>query len=70
MPTPSAKPNARPVRWWLYHSSILFMVAVAVAMAFPKLIGSNDDPSYALTVCFLSLAVVLWVCGNPKSSSS
>ena len=37
------------------------LVTIAVVMAFPRLVGSNDDPSYALAVVFLSLAVVFGI---------
>lgn len=37
------------------------LVITAVVMAFPGLIGSTDDPTYALTVVFLALAVVVGI---------
>ena len=67
--TPSDKRNARPVLRRLHHLGLLLLVVAAIVMAFPRVIGSDDDPSYALTVCFLALAVVFWVRGNPRSSS-
>ena len=58
MPTSTKKPNSRPVFRWLSHLTCPVMVIIAVVMAFPRVIGSNDDPTYALAVVFLSLAVM------------
>ncbi len=51
------KPNSRPVFRWLSHLTCPVMVLVAIVVAFPGLIGSDDDPAYALMVAFLSMAV-------------
>ena len=58
MPTPTKKANSRPVFRWLSHLTCPVLVIIAIVMAFPGLIGSDDDPTYALTVAFLGLAVV------------
>lgn len=58
MPTSTKKPNSRLVFRWLSHLTCPVMVIIAVVMAFPRVIGSNVDPDYALAVAFLAFAVM------------
>ena len=60
MPTDSTEPGAKPTRRLRDYLTCLFFVIAAIVLTFPGLIGSNDDPAYALAVCFLGLAVVFW----------
>ena len=48
-------------RRWLTPVSIVMLIAVAAAEAFPKLIGSDDSPNYGLVVVWLALAVYFWI---------
>ena len=59
MPTSTKRTNSHPVFRWLSHLACPVMVIIAVVMAFPGVIGSNDDPSYTEAVVFLALAVVI-----------
>lgn len=59
MPTSTKKPNSRPVFRWLARLACLLLVISAVIRAFPRVIGSNDDPDYGLAVAFLGLAGML-----------
>jgi len=61
MPTSTKKPISRPVFRWLSHLTCPVLVITAVVMAFPGLVGSNDDPTYALAVVFFSLAIVIGI---------
>lgn len=62
MATPTEKPNTHFMCFgrfeWL---GLSVLVITAVFLAFPRFLGSNDDPSYSLAVCFISLAVVVGI---------
>ena len=60
MPSKQDKPEPNRMRW-LNPVSIVVLISVAAVEAFPKLIRSDDSPSYGLAVAFLALAVLFWI---------
>ena len=70
MATSTNKPNSRPVTRWLNYLICPFLVITAVVMAFPKLIGSNDEPAYSLAITFLALAVVFGIAHYTRESKN
>jgi uncharacterized membrane protein len=64
------KPNSRPVTRWLNHLTCPFLVIAAAVMAFPQLIGSNDEPAYSLAITFLALALVFGVAHYARGSKN
>jgi hypothetical protein len=70
METSANKPNSRRVIRWLNHLTCPFFVIIAAVMAFPQLIGSNDEPTYSLAITFLSLAVVFGIADYARGSET
>ena len=54
----NSKNNQGPVVRWFTLLSCPVLVVIAIVVAFPRLIGSEDEPAYALAVAILSSAVV------------
>ena len=45
---------------WCYRLTVAIIVIAGAVFAFPQLIGSNDEPTYALAI-FLWGSAALWV---------
>ena len=70
MPDSTKKRDSRPV---IRRSNLLlclFFVIGAAVMAFPQLIGSNDEPAYALVITFLAFAVLFGIVDSARASDA
>ena len=48
---------------WCYRLTVAIFVIAGAVMAFPQLIGSNDEPTYALAIVLWATAA-LFYCGT------